>query len=155
MKIRIGDTVTAELFGGTIVTGDIVNIEICEPGEKYGDPVGECDTDAHENGVISMDNKHWCYFNQIKSVENHVYLVSAYYDMNIGTDEEIILEIYANEEDAQRRVAELIGNFKNGSHSIEDCEQYGGEWDESEYRLYAYMDSEWNVDISYKEDVVR
>ena len=86
---------------------------------------------------------------------NYVYRVAAYYDMDIMQDEEIIQEIYATEELAQKRVRYLIDTYKNECHAIEDCEPYGGEWDEDEYRLYAYMDSEWNVDISYSKEEVR
>ena len=86
---------------------------------------------------------------------NYVYRVSAYYDMDIMMDEEIIQELYATEELAQKRVRHLIDTYKNECHAIEDCEPYGGEWDEDEYRLYAYMDSEWNVDISYTKEEIR
>ena len=87
--------------------------------------------------------------------KQYVYRVQAYYDMNIGSDEEIIQEIYATEELAQKRVRHLIDTYKENSHTIEDCEPYGCDWDEDEYRLYAYMDSEWNVDISYAKEEVR
>lgn len=86
---------------------------------------------------------------------NYVYRVSAYYDMDIMVEEEIIQEIYATEELAQKRVRYLIDTYKSNSHAIEDCEPYGGEWDEDEYHLYAFMDSEWNVDISYVKEEVR
>lgn len=86
---------------------------------------------------------------------NYVYRVAAYYDMGIMTDEEIIQELYATEELAQKRVRYLIDTYKNECHAIEDCEPYGGEWDEDEYRLYAYVDSEWNVEISYVKEEVR
>ncbi len=91
----------------------------------------------------------------IFSEPNYVYRVSAYYDMNISVVEEIIQELYATEELAQKRVRYLIDTYKENSHAIEDCEPYGGEWDEDEYRLYAYMDSEWNVDISYVKEEVK
>lgn len=84
-------------------------------------------------------------------MNNEIYIVHGYYDMNIGVDEEIIIEPYANEDDAKARVRKLIENFKEWSHTIDDCEPYGGEWDEEEYRLYAYSDSEWNVDIYYSK----
>lgn len=86
---------------------------------------------------------------------NSVYLVHAYYDMNIGEDEEMYFEVYAREEDAQNRVKELIESFKNNYHTIDDCEPYGCEWDEQEYRLYAWTDSEWNVYIFYTEERIR
>ena len=84
-----------------------------------------------------------------------VYRVSAYYDMDLMKDEEMIQEIYATEELAQKRVRYLIDTYKENSHVIEDCEPYGGDWDEDEYRLYAYMNDEWNVDISYTKEEVR
>lgn len=86
---------------------------------------------------------------------NYVYRVSAYYDMDIMQDEEIIQEIYATEELAQKRVRYLIDTFKNECHAIEDCEPYGGDWDEHEYSLFAHTDSEWNVDISYTKEEIR
>ena len=94
---------------------------------------------AFNNDEIS-DMGYVFFFNEKE--EKDVYIVHGYYDMKIGVDEEIIIEPYANEHAAQNRVRELIDNFKNNSHTIDDCEQYGGEWDEDEYRLYAYMDSE-------------
>ena len=36
-----------------------------------------------------------------------------------------------------------------------DAQPYADLWEESEYKLYAYMDSEWNVDISYIKEEVR
>jgi hypothetical protein len=101
---------------------------------------------------------HWCEVTNREPIfvePQYVYRVSAYYDMDIMNDEEIIQEIYATEELAQKRVRYLINTYKNECHAIEDCEPYGGEWDEDEYRLYAYMDSEWNVDISYVKEEVR
>lgn len=86
---------------------------------------------------------------------NYVYRVSAYYDMDLMKDEEMIQEIYATEELAQKRVRYLIDTYKNNCHTIEDCEPYGCGWDEREYSLYAYMNSEWNVDISYTKEEVR
>jgi hypothetical protein len=68
MKIRLGDTVTARLFGGELVTGKIESIEICARDSKYGRAVTRCDTSKHTNGTIDMDCGHWCYFHQIKSV---------------------------------------------------------------------------------------
>ena len=91
----------------------------------------------------------------IFSEPNYVYRVSGYYDMDIMTDEEIIQEIYATEELAQKRVRYLIDNYKNYNHTIEVCVPYGGNWDEDEYHLYAYMDSEWNVEIYYVKEEVR
>lgn len=68
MKIKLGDTVTACLFGDKLVTGKIEGIEICARDSKYGRAVTKCDTSKHSNGTIDMDCGHWCYFYQIKSV---------------------------------------------------------------------------------------
>jgi hypothetical protein len=70
MKIKLGDTVTARLFGGESVTGKIRGIEICARDSKYGRAVTKCDTSKHGNGTIDIDCGHWCYFNQIKSVNS-------------------------------------------------------------------------------------
>lgn len=83
-----------------------------------------------------------------------VYVVKAYYDMDIMKGEEIVIEIYETEELAKARCRKLIDNFKQ-YHAIEDCESCWGELDEHEYSLNAYVDSEWNVDISYDVEVVR
>lgn len=84
--------------------------------------------------------------------KNYVYRVAAYYDMNIGEPEEIVQEIYATEELAQERVKELISVYKK---NFGDSTEYADEWEETEFNLYAYEDSEWNVEISYhKEEVL-
>lgn len=84
--------------------------------------------------------------------KNYVFRVSALYDMNIDKDEEIIQEIYATEQLAQARCKQLIASYKEG---FKDTQPYADCWEESEYKLYAYMDSEWNVDISYTKEEVR
>lgn len=68
MKIKLGDTITARLFGGELVTGRIESIEICARNSKYGKSVTNCDISKHSNGTVDMDCGHWCYFHQIKSV---------------------------------------------------------------------------------------
>ena len=78
-----------------------------------------------------------------------VYIVNGYYDMNIGTDEEIIQEVYATEELAKQRVRFLIDAYKKGNEEYND--DTADEWWEEEYKLYAYSDSEWNVDIYYED----
>ena len=84
--------------------------------------------------------------------KNYVFRVSALYDMNIDKDEEIIQEIYATEQLAQARCKQLIASYKAG---FNDAQPYADLWEEDEYKLYAYMDSEWNVDISYVKEEVR
>ena len=68
MKIRIGDKIVYTPWTGPDQTTTIKGIEICRRNEKYGISVTNCDTREHENGVLDLDNGHWCYFDQIKEV---------------------------------------------------------------------------------------
>lgn len=70
MKIKIGDTIYAILFGGKAVTGKIKSIQICKEGEKQGREVKSCDIRKHNNGVVDLDCGNWCYFYQIKEVRS-------------------------------------------------------------------------------------
>ena len=67
-KVKLGDTVTASLFGGTLVIGKVEDIQICARGSKEGRPVKQCDLDKHSNGVLDLDCGHWCYFYQVKRI---------------------------------------------------------------------------------------
>lgn len=69
MKIKLGDVVTAVLFGGQRVTGKVESIEICARDSKYGRAVKSCDLRKHSNGTISLGCGHWCYFYQVKSIK--------------------------------------------------------------------------------------
>lgn len=71
MKVKIGDSVTASLFGGEVVTGNVEEIQICRIGEKYGKSVSRCDMSKHRNGVLDLDCGHWCYFDQVLSVQTN------------------------------------------------------------------------------------
>lgn len=84
--------------------------------------------------------------------KNYVFRVSAYYDMELDLGNEIIQEIYQTEQLAQARCKQLIASYKEG---FKDSQPYAGWWEEDEYKLYAYMDGEWNVDISYTKEEVR
>lgn len=80
------------------------------------------------------------------------YRVTAYYDMNISAEEEILIEVYATEELAKQRVDQLIKKWKDGWKYTEDD---ADDWTEKEDSLYAYKDSEWNVDISWMPEPIR
>ena len=67
-KLKLGDTVTARLFGGTMVTGTVENIEITTAYSKSGRVVSRCDLDKHHNGTIDLSCGRWCYFDQIKTI---------------------------------------------------------------------------------------
>lgn len=67
-KLKLGDTVTAVLFGGEVVTGQVESIEICARDSKYGRSVSHCDLDKYSNGVLDLSCNHWCYFYQVKKI---------------------------------------------------------------------------------------
>lgn len=63
--IKIGDTVNSR-FG----IAKITHIELCDnPGEKYGSPAISVDADDKDRCVFDLDNKHWCYGNQITALQ--------------------------------------------------------------------------------------
>ena len=69
MKLKIGDQVTYRPWAKEpIRTAEVLSIEICKPGEKYGRSVKSCDLDKHENGTIVLSDNHWCYFDQVKRI---------------------------------------------------------------------------------------
>lgn len=69
MKLSVGDQVTYRPWGKEpIRTADVLSIEICKPGEKDGRSVKSCDLDKHENGVLTLSDNHWCYFDQVKRI---------------------------------------------------------------------------------------
>lgn len=82
--------------------------------------------------------------------EKFVYRVQGYYDMDICKDEEIVSILYDNEESAKAMVKYLIAEWKKNGYTKDECDS----WDETETSLYAYLDSEWNVDIFYKKQRV-
>ena len=71
VTLKIGDTVTAMLFGGECITGKVEAIEICPDGSKYGRPVQKCAIEKHRNGVVELDCNKWCYFSQITHIERN------------------------------------------------------------------------------------
>lgn len=69
MKLSIGDEVVYRPWAKEpIRTAEVLSIEICKPGEKYGRSVKSCDLDKHENGTIVLSDNHWCYFDQVKRI---------------------------------------------------------------------------------------
>ena len=69
-KVKIGDEVMYATFSSPTRIAIIEGIEISKRGEKHGRSVLSCDLDRHLNGVISLSDGHWCYFDQIKQVIN-------------------------------------------------------------------------------------
>ena len=67
-NVKIGDEVMYVTFSSPTRKAIVEQIEICKRGEKYGRCVSSCDLDCHSNGVISLSDGHWCYFDQVKRV---------------------------------------------------------------------------------------
>ena len=67
-KVKIGSKVMYATFCSPTKTALIEEIEICKRGEKHGRSVSSCDLDRHSNGVISLSDGHWCYFDQVKRI---------------------------------------------------------------------------------------
>ena len=67
-KVKIGSKVMYATFSSPTKTAFTEEIEICKRGEKHGRSVSSCDLDRHSNGVISLSDGHWCYFDQVKRV---------------------------------------------------------------------------------------
>lgn len=66
--IKIGSEILYRDWMNFLPKAKIVNIEICEKGERYGKTVETCDYKAQANGVVDLDDGHWCYFDQIEKV---------------------------------------------------------------------------------------
>lgn len=64
-KLKVGDTVIVKQWDGTTTQAEVLSIEICAQGEKYGRSVKSCNLDAHKNGTLDLSNNHWCYFDQV------------------------------------------------------------------------------------------
>lgn len=46
----------------------VTGIELCELGEKYGDPVEEVEWSKHDRIVVDLDNGHWARGHQIRPI---------------------------------------------------------------------------------------
>jgi hypothetical protein len=68
-RIKTGMKIRHRLFGGEICEGVVEGIEKCKPGNKYGKPVASAPIGAG-NYVLSIDNGHWCYGDQVISIIN-------------------------------------------------------------------------------------
>ena len=71
-KLKIGDTVIWRGSWGSDSPekAKVEGIEINTRGSKEGEPVEECDWSevTRDNCIISLDNCHWAYGNQVKPV---------------------------------------------------------------------------------------
>lgn len=105
----------------------------------------------YEDELGDLINDAWAHA-RAKVKPQVAYRVSAYYDMNVSVEEEILIEIYETEELAKQRVAQLIKKWKDGwKRTEEDAD----DWTEKEDSLEAYKDGEWNVNIFWMPEPIR
>lgn len=105
----------------------------------------------YEDELGDLINDAWAHV-KAKVKPQMAYRVTAYYDMNISAEEEILIEVYATEELAKQRVAQLIKQWKDWwKRTEEDAD----DWTEKEDSLEAYKDSDWNVDIFWMPEPIR
>ena len=71
-KIEIGTKISHTLFGGGFYEGNVIGIERCPVGQKYGTPVDSVTMEQINKGtheyVLDIDNGHWCYGEQVKGI---------------------------------------------------------------------------------------
>jgi len=67
-QIKIGDKITYRTWLNEEVTASVTAIEICRKGEKDGRSVRHCNLDLHSNVVLTLNNRHWCYKNQVEQI---------------------------------------------------------------------------------------
>ena len=68
-RIKTGMKIRHRVVGGEVCVGVVECIEKCKPGDKYGNPVASAPVGA-SNYVLSLDNGHWCYGDQVISIIN-------------------------------------------------------------------------------------
>lgn len=69
--LRIGDEVSYSPWTGGTRRATVEEIEICPIGSKEGRSVSSCNIKKHSNGVLSLSDGHWCYFNQVKTIHSN------------------------------------------------------------------------------------
>lgn len=70
-QLKIGDSITYKMWGGETAKAKVLGIEICKEGFKSGRAVSKCDIDKHSNIVLDLDNNHWAYGYQIKTINSN------------------------------------------------------------------------------------
>lgn len=61
-------TYTSNSGYGHVRTAHVTKIELCEPGEKYGEEVQEIEYGMKDDCTFELDDGRWCYGEQISSV---------------------------------------------------------------------------------------
>ena len=69
-RVKIGDQVEYATWTIRGRKATVKAIEICKHGEKNGRMVNSCDLNLHQEGTITLNDGHWCYFDQVKQVTN-------------------------------------------------------------------------------------
>jgi len=118
----------------------------------YEDEISECINDAWANVRVThrLDERLEALNKMIPP--QMAYRVTAYYDVELGCEPEILIEIYATEKLAKQRVAQLIKKWKDGwKRTEEDAD----DWTEKEDSIEAYKNGEWNVDIFWMPEPIR
>lgn len=66
-KLKVGDKVMWRGGFGTEIpkVATVKSIELCEPGEKYGEDVSEASWSERNRLVVDLDNGHWAYGSQL------------------------------------------------------------------------------------------
>jgi hypothetical protein len=80
--IKTGDTILWRPCFNTQppVEAEITGIEICErPRSKYGKPVSWIPADAKDFAVFSLSNHHWCYGEQVETLDELILDYELYY----------------------------------------------------------------------------
>lgn len=141
------DLIQQQVYINVNSNGDgTYNVEIVDNDKT------ECYAEGYyEDELGDLINDAWAHA-RAKVKPQIVYRVTAYYDVELGCEPEILIEIYATEELAKQRVAQLIKRWKDGwKRTEEDAD----DWTEKEDSLEAYKDSEWNVDIFWMPEPIR
>lgn len=105
----------------------------------------------YEDELGDLINDAWAHARE-RAKPQMAYRVTAYYDVEIGYEPEILIEIYSTEELAKQRVAQLIKRWKDGWKYTEDD---ADDWTEKEDYLYAYKENKWDVDIFWTPEPIR
>lgn len=69
-SVKVGTKVKHTLFNGGSYEGVVKSIELCKRGEKYGKVVSSMlmRDRSSMNYVLTLDNGHWCYGEQVLSI---------------------------------------------------------------------------------------
>ncbi len=67
-EIKIGDRISYTTWSNETKSASVTAIEICRVGYKNGRSVRRCNLDLHNNVVLTLNNRNWCYKYQIEQI---------------------------------------------------------------------------------------